>query len=281
MEPVPGACWVGIGLRGPHHDAFLDADTRPRIDWLEVHAENYFDRGGPRFRALRQIAEHYPISVHAVALSLGSAEGIDPDHLERLHALAEDIGACRVSEHLAWSRTGGTYFNDLLPLPLSTEALDVVSRNIDQVQAVLGRSILVENPSGYLDLPGSTMSEGTFLARLVERTGCGLLVDLNNLFVSCANLARDWAEWLDQIPIDAIGEIHLAGHESDVAGSGLLIDTHGAAVAEPVWDLYERFIALVGPRPTIVERDSNVPPLDVLLLEARRAARLNAAIAVP
>jgi uncharacterized protein (UPF0276 family) len=280
MEAAPGARWVGIGLRVPYHAAFLDPDTRPSVDWLEVHAENYFDRGGPRYRALRQIADHYPISVHAVALSLGSTEGMDPDHLERLRALTEDIGACCVSEHLAWSRTGGTYFNDLLPLPLSPEALDVVSRNIDHVQAALSRKILIENPSGYLDLPGSTISEGDFLARLVERTGCGLLVDLNNLFVGCVNLTRNWEEWLDRIPIDAIGEVHLAGHETDLAGSGLLIDTHGTAVAEPVWGFYETLIARIGPRPTIVERDSNLPPLETLLLEAQRAARLNAAVEV-
>jgi hypothetical protein len=278
MPAAPGDSWVGIGLRGPYHAAFLDARARPGVDWLEVHAENYFDHGGPRYRALREIADRYPISVHGVALSLGSAEGIDADHLERLHALAEDVGACRISEHLAWSRTGGVYFNDLLPLPFSLEALDIVSRNIDQTQTRLGRTILVENPSGYLDLPSSTMSEGVFLSRLVERTGCGLLVDVNNLFVSYSNLAHDWEEWLDQIPIDAIGEVHLAGHEADAEGSGLLIDTHGSAVSEPVWALYERFVARVGPRPTIVERDSNLPPLGTLLEDADRAARINIAL---
>ncbi len=276
MSAAPGDAWVGIGLRGPYHAAFLEPGRQPGVDWLEVHAENYFDRGGPRYHALREIADRYPISVHGVALSLGSAEPIDTDHLERLRALAADIGACRVSEHLAWSRSGGVYFNDLLPLPLSLDALDVVSRNVDRAQRHLGRPILIENPSGYLDLPGSVMSEGVFLARLVERTGCGLLVDVNNLFVSSRNLARDWGEWLDQIPVDAIGEVHLAGHEADADGSGLLIDTHGCAIAEPVWALYESLVALVGPRPTIIERDCNWPPLEMLLDEAGRAARINA-----
>jgi len=276
MSVAPDDRWVGIGLRGSYHAAFLDAGTRPSVDWLEMHAENYFDRGGPRYRALREIADHYPISVHGVALSLGSADGIDAEHLDRLRALADDIGACRVSEHLAWCRNGDVYFNDLLPLPLSVETLDIVSRNIDHAQSHLGRTILIENPSGYLELAGSTMSEGEFLARLVDRTGCGLLVDLNNLYVSCTNLDRDWKEWLDQIPFGSIGEVHLAGHELDAEGSGLLIDTHGCAITEPVWAFYETFIAQVGPRPTIVERDSNLPPLETLVREAERAARINA-----
>ncbi|OQW70942.1 MAG: hypothetical protein BVN33_17085 [Proteobacteria bacterium ST_bin13] len=275
MSVTPSTGWVGIGLRDPYHAEFLEPGRDPAVDWLEVHAENYFERGGPRYRALGEIADRYPISIHGVALSLGSAEGIDTDHLERLCALAADIGACRVSEHLAWSRRGGVYFNDLLPFPLSCEALDIVSRNIDRVQRHLGRSILIENPSSYLDLPGSVMSEGVFLARLVERTGCGLLVDVNNLFISSCNLVRDTEVWLDQIPVDAIGEVHLAGHEPDAGGSGLLIDAHGCAVAEPVWALYEALVSRIGPRPTIVERDCNWPSLDTLLDEAARAARIN------
>lgn len=280
MPAGPEADWVGIGLRSAYHTAFCEPDRAPAIDWLEVHAENYFDRGGPRYRALAAVAEYYPISVHGVALSLGSAEPIDADHLDRLRALVSDIGACQVSEHLAWSRLGETYYNDLLPLPLNEAALDAVSRNVELAQRRLGRPILIENPSAYLDLPETTMGEGTFLRRLVERTGCGLLVDLNNLIVSDHNLGRSWHEWLDEVPLAAIGEIHLAGYEPDAAGSGLLIDTHGSEVSETVWHLYGELSRRIGPRPTIIERDCNLPPLDMLLGEAERASRILSAIPV-
>jgi len=271
----PGADWVGIGLRECYHAAFLDVDREPPVDWLEIHAENYFDRDGPRRRALAAIADRYPISIHGVGLSLGSAEPVERDHLDQLAMLISDVGACQVSEHLAWCRADGIYFNDLLPLPLNEEALDAVSRNVELTQDRLGRSILIENPSGYLEIPGCSMSEGTFLRRLVDRTGCGLLVDLNNLFVSAQNLGRSSQRWLDEVPLEAIGEVHLAGHEQDAQGSGLLIDTHGCDVAEAIWVLYADLIARIGPRPTIVERDSNWPPLAELLAEADRASSLN------
>jgi len=277
MVSAPEADWVGVGLRGPYHAAFTDPDNDPIVDWLEIHAENYFDRSGPRRRALASIAERYPISVHGVALSLGSADPVDRDHLDRLAGLVDETGACLVSEHLAWCRLGDTYFNDLLPVPLDEETLDIVSRNIDHAQDRLGRSILIENPSAYLDLPGTTMSEGTFLHRLVDRTGCGLLVDLNNIAVSEANLGRSWQQWLDEVPLAAIGEIHLAGHERDAGGTGLVVDTHGSAIAGQVWQLYAELIRRVGPRPTIIERDSNWPPLETLLTEAELAATIVAA----
>lgn len=273
MASTAGSDWVGIGLRSPYHSAFAAVEG-PEIDWLEVHAENYFDRGGPRYRVLAAVAARYPISVHGVALSLGSAEGLDADHLDRLHALVSDVGACQVSEHLAWSRHGSTYFNDLLPLPLTEDALDAVSRNVDQTQRHLGRSVLIENPSAYLELGGSSMGEAAFLRRLVDRTGCGLLVDLNNLFVSANNVGTSWREWLDEIPADAVGEIHLAGHEPDARESDLLIDTHGSDVSESVWSLYAEFTGRIGPRPTIVERDCNWPLLDDLLKEAGRASQI-------
>jgi uncharacterized protein (UPF0276 family) len=266
---------VGIGLRTSHCERFLDQNTPPPVIWLEVLAENYFDRGGIRHKMLSMIAERYPISVHGVALSLGSPEGLDSEHLERLASLVADVGPCLVSEHLAWSRSGEVYYNELLPLPLTDETLDVVSANIDRTQDRLGRTILVENPSGYLEFEQSTMSEGTFLTRLTERTGCGLLLDVNNLVISGFNLGIDTAEWLSAVPADVIGEIHLAGHEhGGTADHPLLIDTHGAAVTDEVWALYVAALNLFGPRPTMIEWDSDVPSLEVLLEEAARAQRI-------
>jgi len=266
---------VGIGLRTSHCGRFLDQNTPPPVVWLEVLAENYFDRGGIRHKMLSMIAERYPISVHGVALSLGSPEGLDSEHLERLASLVEDVGPCLVSEHLAWSRSGEVYYNELLPLPLTDETLDVVSANIDRTQDRLGRTILVENPSGYLEFEQSTMSEATFLTRLTERTGCGLLLDVNNLFISGFNLGIDTAEWLSAVPAKLIGEIHLAGHEhGGTADHPLLIDTHGAAVTDEVWALYTAALNRFGPRPTMIEWDSDVPSLEVLLEEAARAQRI-------
>jgi len=266
---------VGIGLRTSHCERFLDQNTPPPVTWLEVLAENYFDRGGIRHKMLSMIAERYPISVHGVALSLGSPEGLDSEHLERLAGLVADVRPCLVSEHLAWSRSGEVYYNELLPLPLTDETLDVVSANIDRTQDCLGRTILVENPSGYLEFEQSTMSEAKFLTRLTERTGCGLLLDVNNLFISGFNLGIDTAEWLSAVPADAIGEIHLAGHEhGGTADHPLLIDTHGAAVTDEVWALYIAALNRFGPRPTMIEWDSEVPSLEVLLEEAARAQRI-------
>jgi uncharacterized protein (UPF0276 family) len=266
---------VGIGLRTSHCERFLDQNTPPPVIWLEVLAENYFDRGGIRHKMLSMIAERYPISVHGVALSLGSPEGLDSEHLERLASLVADVSPCLVSEHLAWSRSGEVYYNELLPLPLTDETLDIVSANIDRTQDRLGRTILVENPSGYLQFEQSTMNEVTFLTRLTERTGCGLLLDVNNLFISGFNLGIDTAEWLSTVPADVIGEIHLAGHEhGGTADQPLLIDTHGAAITDEVWALYAAALNRFGPRPTMIEWDSDVPSLEVLLEEAARAQRI-------
>ena len=263
---------VGIGLRTSHSERFLDSNNLPPVPWLEVLAENYFGRGGINHQMLCRIAERYPISVHGVALSLGSAEGIVPEHLERLASLVEDVKPRLVSEHLAWSRSGEVYYNDLLPLPLTEETLDVVSANVDQTQDRLGRTILVENPSGYLAFEQSTMSEATFLTRLTERTGCGLLLDVNNLFISGANLGIDTAEWLSIVPTNVVGEIHLAGHEvGGTPDQPLLMDTHGAAVNPGVWALYIAALTRFGLRPTMIEWDSDVPSLEVLLEEASRA----------
>jgi uncharacterized protein (UPF0276 family) len=266
---------VGIGLRTPHLDRFLDCNAPPSATWLEVHAENYFDRGGIRHKMLCMIAERYPISVHGVALSLGSPSGIDSNHLERLASLVDDVDACLVSEHLAWSRAGEVYYNDLLPLPLTEEVLDVVSANVERTQDRLGRAILVENPSGYLEFEQSTMGEAIFLTRLTERTGCGLLLDVNNLFISSANLGTDITDWLATIPVNLVGEIHLAGHEyGGATDHPLLIDTHGTAVADPVWALFATALKRFGPRPTMIEWDSDIPALEVLLEEASRAQQI-------
>ena len=265
--------WTGIGLRAPHLQQFHDAATVP-VDFVEVHAENYFEPHAPRYAMLCALADRHPVSVHGVGLSLGSADGIDADHLDRLAALVEDIAACLVSEHLAWCRTDGVHYNDLLPLPLNEEVLDCVSRNVDRAQARLGRTIMVENPSGYITLDRTTLREGDFLARLCARTGCRILLDVNNLHISAANIGTDIDAWFDDVPVDAIGQYHLAGHEPDAAGSGLLVDTHGAAVADTVWDLFARSVVRFGPKPTIVEWDSAIPPLKTLFEEARRARRV-------
>ena len=262
---------AGIGLRSPHV-AEIQA-THPAVAWLEIHAENYMG-GGPALRTLEQLGHDYPLSVHGVGLSLGSAGPLDRGHLERLARLVERLEPALVSEHLSWSVTGGAYLNHLLPLPYTDEALGVVSEHVAQVQDRLGRAILVENPSGYLRFRDDTMSEADFLAALVRRTGCGLLCDVNNIHVTCANLGGDPEAYLAVLPVAAIGEIHLAGHAvNDADGRPILIDDHGSPVAPPVWRLYERALARFGARPTLVEWDTDVPPLAVLLGEAAAAAR--------
>jgi uncharacterized protein len=267
---------TGIGLRSPHVAEIRD--SRPAVGWLEVHAENYMG-GGPALRTLQALRRDYPISVHGVGLSLGSADGLDTAHLERLARLVERLEPALVSEHLAWSVTGGAYLNHLLPLPYTDETLAVVSEHVERTQARLGRRLLVENPSGYLRFRGAGIPEADFLAALVRRTGCGLLCDVNNIHVTCANLGGDPDAYLAALPPDAIGEIHLAGHAvNDADGRAILIDDHGSPVAPPVWALYERALARFGARPTLIEWDTDVPPLPVLLGEAAEAARRLTAI---
>ena len=261
---------VGIGLRAPHIGEVVD--TRPAIAWLEVHAENYMS-SGPALRRLEAIRGNYPISLHGVGLSLGTAEGLDPAHLRRLKALVDRCEPMLVSEHLSWSVSGGVYLNDLLPLPYTEEALAIVARNIDVTQEALGRQILVENPSRYLSFRHSTIDEPAFLAALVRRTGCGLLCDVNNVFVTSRNLGLDAEHHIDAMPAAAVGEIHLAGHSRVVRdGAAMLIDDHASRVAPPVWELYRRAVARIGVVPTLVEWDKQLPPLSVLLGEARAAA---------
>ena len=266
--PIPAA--AGIGLRHPHLPAFLS--ETPKVGWLEVHSENFLGRGGPRLRALERIRADYPVSCHGVGLSLGSAEGLDPAHLERLAALFEAIEPGLVSEHVSWSVNQGAYLNDLLPLPYTEEALDVLCRNIEQAQEAFGRRILVENPSTYLTFAASEMGEAEFLSEAVRRTGCGLLLDVNNVFVTCQNHGFDAEAYLAALPAEAVGEIHVAGHaETEVEGQPLLIDDHGSRVPPPVWRLLESALALTGQVPVLVEWDTAIPELAVLLGEAETA----------
>ena len=261
----------GIGLRARHLEEL--PTRKPAVGFLEVHAENYLG-GGPALRRIERLRADYPFSVHAVGLSLGSADGLDMAHLARVKALVERLQPDLVSDHLSWSVTGGTYLNDLLPLPYTEESLAVVCRNVDRLQESLGRRVMVENPSSYLRFTHSTIGEAEFLAAMVARTGCGLLCDVNNIHVTCSNMRLDAQAYLAALPEAAIGEIHLAGHAvNDSDGEPILIDDHGSRVAEPVWALLRATLQRIGDRPTLIEWDTDVPELDVLLDEAARADR--------
>ena len=264
---------AGLGFKLEHLDEALTA-RNPGL-WFEVHAENYMVDGGPRLRALVALAERFANSLHGVGLSLASVEPPAEDHLRRLRALADLIRPAAISDHLAWQKWDGVHHSDFLPFPRTRQALDITADNVARVQDALGRSIMVENPSLYIDLPGHELDEATFLSELAQRTGCGLLVDVNNIFVSAANLRFSPEVRLDAIPASIIGEVHLAGHRPDPdPDSGLLIDSHDAPVSDPVWLLYQRLIERVGPRPTLIERDDEMPPFQDLMLERDRAHRL-------
>lgn len=266
---------AGVGLRSRHIAEVTDA--RPSAAWFEVHAENYMG-GGPAVRALEQIRRDYPISIHGVGLSLGSADGLDRRHLERQRALLERIEPALVSEHLAWCVSGGTYLNELLPLPYTEETLAIVCAHVQRTQDTLKRRILIENPSTYLRFRHSTIPEAEFIADVARRTGCGLLCDINNIFVSAHNTGLDPEAYIDTLPADAIGEIHLAGHARNEAdGEIVLIDDHGSRVDPKVWTLYARACARFGEVPALVEWDTAVPELSVLLAEAQIADRIAAA----
>lgn len=268
---------LGVGLRAAHHRdiaAWLDAARPLPVDFLEVHAENYLHAGSPPHRLLLRVADAVPISIHSIGLSLGSAEGVDNTHLDRLAALVTDCSPALVSDHLAWSRVGGRYLNDLLPLPYTSEVLAIVCANIDRVQTRLKRPLLLENPSTYLALPGE-WSEGAFLAEILRRTGCGLLLDVNNIYVSACNQGVDPLDWLADYPLHATGEIHVAGHDLRETPVGpVRIDTHAAPVCAEVWALYHSLIARIGPRPTLLEWDDALPSLDGLFAEAAKARTL-------
>ena len=268
MRPV-GA---GIGLRARHYREFLDA--RPPAAWLEVHSENYFGAGGLDRHVLERVRADYPLSLHGVGLGLGSAEGWSDAHLERLAALVERIDPAFVSEHLCWNAVSDRNFNDLLPLPCTDEALRLVRDRVERVQERLGRRILVENVSTYVGRAAGELPEGEFIAKLARQTGCGVLLDVNNLYVNQVNRGSSALEAMRAIPRSCVEEIHLAGHLVTPRG---LIDHHGDCVAEPVWRLYEAALERFGPVPTLIEWDTEVPGLEVLLEEAAKAgARMEA-----
>ena len=262
---------AGVGYK-PQHFAALTTDPGA-VGWLEIHAENYMGDGGRPLAQLRHLAERFPVSVHGVGLSIGGEDALDTDHLARLKKLCDWLNPASFSEHLAWSTHDSAFLNDLLPLPYTDATLTRVADHIDQVQTVLGRRMLLENPSSYLAFAESTWSEPDFLAEIVRRTGCGLLLDVNNVFVSATNLGFSPQGYIDAFPLDPVGEIHLGGHDeqTDDHGAPLLIDSHGREVADPVWALLDYTLARSGPRPVLIEWDTDVPDWPVLEAEAARA----------
>lgn len=264
---------AGISLKPVHFDEALGCAAEGL--WFEVHPENYMAAGGPRLRWLQAIRARHPVALHGVGLSLAGDAEPDPAHLERLAALAERVGPGMVSEHLAWSAWRGAYLPDLLPFPRSHEALQRIVANIGRVQDRLHRRISIENPSHYLHIDGHEHEEIDFLRELCRRSGCRLLLDINNVHVSASNLQFDAAGYVDAFPGELVEEIHLAGHSQDPAhGASLLIDSHDAPVAACVWALYRRLIARIGARPTLLERDGNLPAFDELMAERRLAQDL-------
>jgi len=268
---IPAFSGFGLGLRKPHYADILD--HRVAVDFLEVISENFMIDGGRPRRILRQVRERYPVALHGVSMSVGSADGVDRAYLARLRALVDEIDPLFVSDHLCWTRLGGFNAHDLLPLPYTEEALETVCANIAAAQDRLGRAILIENPSSYVAFDGAAMSEWAFLDAVCARTGCGLLLDVNNVFVSATNHGFDARAYLDGIPHARVRQIHLAGHRQ---GETLLIDTHDRAVPPPVWDLFAHVLPRLGPVATMIERDDAIPPLRDLLAELDQARAIGA-----
>jgi uncharacterized protein len=260
---------AGIGLRAPHVREVLT--TRPEVPWFEVHSENYFADGGPALAALDRLRGDYPVSLHGVGMSLGSTDPLDRHHVAKLKRLIARVEPAIVSEHLCWGAVGGRHFNDLLPMPFTDEALDHICMRVARVQDLLGREIAVENVSAYVAFRESTMTEAEFVANVARRTGCTLLLDVNNVYVNAVNHGFDADAYIAAIPPGAVAEYHLAGFETNGA---CLIDTHGAPVAADVWALYARTVARIGPRPTLIEWDTDLPAFAVLEGEARTAQRI-------
>ncbi len=270
FDPLPNA--AGVGYKPQH---FNDLNERPgAVSWLEIHAENYMGDGGRPLAQLRQLRENFAISVHGVGLSVGGETPLDPDHLARLKHLVDWLHPSSFSEHLAWSTHDGHFLNDLLPLPYTDTTLAHVCDHIDLVQEVLGRQMLLENPSSYLRFASSTWEEPAFLGEITRRTGCGLLLDVNNVFVSATNLGFSPTAYIDAYPVENVGEIHLGGHDADQddRGAPLLIDNHAAVVSDPVWTLLDYTLAATGPKPVLIEWDTDVPVWAILEGEAARAA---------
>jgi uncharacterized protein (UPF0276 family) len=270
-SPTPVPASAGIGLRAVHHRDLLE--TRPALAWLEAHSENYFAAGGPVVDCLERLRANYPLSLHGVGLSLGSTDPLDEAHLQNLRRVIARFEPGLVSEHLSWSSFGGRFANDLLPLPYTEEALAHVSTRIARVQDRLGRQILIENVSSYLQFASSEMPEWEFVAGVAARSGCAILLDLNNLYVAASNHGFEAAQYLEAMPVAAVQELHLAGHSSVAIDGGreLLIDTHGGPVCNAVWDLYRASLRRFGPLPTLIEWDTDIPPLAVLGAEAAKA----------
>ena len=271
FDQLPEA--AGVGYK-PQHFADIVEDPGA-VAWLEIHAENYMGDGGRPLAQLRHLSERFPLSVHGVGLSIGGEGRLDPDHLARLKQLCDWLTPASFSEHLAWSTHDAAFLNDLLPLPYTDATLTRVVNHIDELQEVLGRQMLLENPSSYLAFSESTLSETEFLRQVAKRTGCGLLLDVNNVFVSSTNLGTAPHPYIDDFPLDLVGEIHLGGHDedNDDHGAPLLIDSHGREVADPVWALYDYTIRKAGPRPTLIEWDNDVPDWPELEAEALRATK--------
>ena len=268
---------AGIGLRAEHGAEFLEQD--PDVGFIEVHAENYFGRGGLPLHVLRRARREHALSLHGVGLSIGSTDPLDGAHLQRLAELVDELQPAFVSEHLCWTSHRGVHLNDLLPLPLTEEALDHVAARVDAVQARLRRTVLIENVSSYFEYADSTIPEPEFLAALARRTGCGLLLDVNNVYVSAANHGFDAIDYVERIPVDAVRELHLAGHvRKPCPGGEMLIDSHSEPVCEAVWELYAQALRRFCALPTLIEWDSDLPPLDVLLAEAGKADAMLAAL---
>ena len=259
----------GLGLRKPHYADFLE--NRVAVDFVEVISENFMIAGGKPRQILRDVRARYPVALHGVSMSIGSADGIDSAYLSRLRALVEEVEPLFVSDHLCWTRIEGFNSHDLLPLPYTDEALDIVCANIGRAQDALGREMLIENPSTYIDFAPADMTEWQFLDRMCARSGCGLLLDVNNVFVSATNHGFDAIAYLDGVPLDRVRQIHLAGHSQ---GSELLIDTHDRPVPASVWDLYAHVMPRLGPVATMIERDDAIPPLPELLAELAIARQI-------
>ncbi len=267
--PLPAG--PGVGYKAQHFSAILD--TPGSVRWLEIHAENYMGEGGRPLAQIRRLREDFPFSCHGVGLSIGGDEPLDESHLQRLKKLNGWLEPAVFSEHLAWSTHDDHYYNDLLPLPYTEKTLTRVCEHIDEVQESLGRQMLLENPSTYIEFEETEMSEIEFISGISERTGCGLLLDVNNVFVSATNHSRNAEAYIDGFPLELVQEVHLGGHKDDEDddGSPLLIDSHASEVIDPVWDLYARAVNRAGPMPTLIEWDNDIPEWQVLEAEAQRA----------
>ena len=263
---------AGVGFKAEHAKDIFGND--PAVGWFEIHPENYMVAGGPRLAMLEELCAHYPVSMHGVGLSLGGGEKLSENHLADLKRLVDRFDPAMVSEHIAWSSHEGLYMADLLPTPMTKTSLDQLVQAIETVQDYIGRRILIENPTSYMPLSQNSIPELDFITEAARRSGCGLLIDVNNVYISAHNLGFDAKAFIDAVPGDLVGEIHLAGHEQDAnPDDDVLIDTHSRPVADPVWALFDQLISRIGPRPTLIEWDNDVPGWDVLAAEAALADR--------